>query len=169
MEDTQKVQVVQLVKSSENEIDLTLEEAFKLPQGNFTNEIFKKNTGLYVGWLEGLSSEEKWQVYVFLTKIKSGKKFAENASRNYRERITNNQRLGIKLREAERNFRNQIAQVKEDFDRKMADFSIEANRTLKDVNNILNKDITNITKTDVQKVKSDVQKLINLIGMNLWS
>lgn len=161
-----------MVNSSETETEtdfLTPEQAFKLPQGIFTNEIFKKKTGLYIGWLEGLSLEEKWQVYVFLTKIKSGKKFAENASKNYRERITNNQRLGTRLRESERNFRNQIAQVKEDFDKKMADFYIEANKVCKEANDILNKDITNITKADLQKLKVDLKKLINLIGMNLWS
>lgn len=82
---------------SDNEIDLFAN--IDLPEEPLRGQKFKEDTGLYVGWLEKLSKEEKWQAYIFLTQTSSGKKLAKNALEKYKERISVNQGLGRELSE----------------------------------------------------------------------
>ena len=120
-----------------------------------TNFKFKNDTGLDIEYLNGLTNDEVVAIYDFFTQTEAGKKFAKNAVEKNRRLQNSNRRLGTERQDVINYADQQITLVKNESDKKLANIMIALNALLK-------KPITQIKMQDIQAI-------LNLVKISLWS
>ncbi len=120
-----------------------------------TNSKFKNDTGLDIEYLKGLTNDEVVEIYEFFTQTEAGKKFAKNAVEKNRRLQNSNRRLGTEKQDVITYADQQITMIKNESDKKLANIITALNILLK-------KPITQI------KIQ-DIQAILNLVKISLWS